>query len=51
MLSNGMGAIDWAGLPVVVEMLGIDDVEMLLERIQTIRSHRGSTDKEDPTEE
>jgi len=31
------GEIDWAGLPVVVEMLGIDDVEMLVKQMLLIR--------------
>jgi len=31
------GAIDWAGLPVVVELLGIDDVELLIKHMLLIR--------------
>ena len=31
------GAIDWAGLPVVVELLGIDDVELLIKQLLLIR--------------
>lgn len=37
LLSNGMGAIDWAGLDVVVELLGIEDVEALIEALLCIR--------------
>lgn len=35
-----MGGIDWAGLPLVVEHLGIDDVEGLLHRLLTIKLHK-----------
>lgn len=37
LLANGMGGIDWAGLDVVVELLGIDDVEALIEALLCIR--------------
>ena len=40
LLANGMGAIDWAGLAVVVELLGITDVEQLIGRLQTIKTYR-----------
>lgn len=40
LLANGMGAIDWAGLAVVVELLGITDVESLIGRLQTIKTYR-----------
>lgn len=33
------GQIDWAALPVIVEMLGIDDVEVLIARLMAIRGH------------
>lgn len=39
-LATGAGGIDWAGLPVVVELLGVDDVEQLLERLYVIRTHK-----------
>jgi hypothetical protein len=39
-LSNGMGGIDWAGLPLVVELLGITDIEGLMERLIVIKMHR-----------
>jgi hypothetical protein len=42
-LSNGMGGIDWAGLPLVVELLGVIDIEMLLHRLLVIRSHTPDT--------
>jgi hypothetical protein len=31
------GEIDWAGLPIVVEMLGIADVELLVKQMLLIR--------------
>lgn len=49
LLSNGTGGIDWAGLDVVVEMLGIEDVEALIEALLCIRlrPRRGETETED----
>ena len=34
---NIMGGIDWAALPVVAEMLGIDDIETLVLQLVAIR--------------
>lgn len=34
-----MGGLDWAGLPVVVELLGVEDIEALLLRLATIKHH------------
>lgn len=39
MLSNGMGGIEWAGLPYVVEHLGIPDISLFLHQIKVIRAH------------
>lgn len=39
MLANGMGGIDWAGLPLAVELFGIADVDVLLHRLQVIKAH------------
>lgn len=49
LLSNGMGGIDWAGLDVVVEMLGIEDVEALIEALLCIRlrPRRSETETEE----
>ena len=38
MLERG-GGIDWAGLPLVVGLLGIDDIDGLVVRLQTIKAH------------
>jgi hypothetical protein len=32
-----MGGIDWAALPIVVEMLGVTDVERLVRQLAAIR--------------
>lgn len=40
MLANGMGGIDWSGLPYVVEILGVSDVEMLVHRLMVMKTHR-----------
>ena len=39
-LANGMGGIDWSGLPYVVAALGVDDVAGLLHRLLVIKLHR-----------
>lgn len=50
-LSNGAGGIDWAGLGVVVELLGVADVERLVHDLQVIRHHRPErTDPAPPDE-
>ena len=33
------GGIDWAALPVLVEIYGVDDIEVLLAELLSIRSH------------
>lgn len=43
MLANGMGGLDWAGLPLAVALLGITDVEGLLHRLQVIKQHKPPT--------
>ena len=39
-LSNRTGSIDWAGLEFVVALLGIKDVESLVQRLLIIKTHR-----------
>lgn len=41
-LATGMGGIDWQGLPIVVELLGIADAELdlLLHRLHVIKRHK-----------
>jgi hypothetical protein len=33
------GRIDWIGIDVVSELLGIEDIEMLIAQLETIRDH------------
>ena len=44
MLANGMGGLDWAGLPIVAELLGIDDIESLVHRLMNIKAWRPDSD-------
>ena len=34
------GSIDWSGLPLVAELLGVDDIEDLTNRLMIIKLHR-----------
>lgn len=45
-LSNGMGGIDWAGLPIVAETLGLSDTEALMHALKTIKTY--APPKEEP---
>jgi hypothetical protein len=47
LLSNGMGGVDWAGLPYVVALLGIDDIETLINRLGVIKTHRAETSEDE----
>jgi hypothetical protein len=51
MLNNGHGGIDWAGLPMVCQWLGVTDVDGLLHRLRVIKTHRpadsGTTESTD----
>lgn len=40
MTTNGMGGIDWAGLPLACEFHGVHDVEGLLTRLMVIKAHK-----------
>lgn len=35
-----MGGLDWAALPVIAEMLGVTDVEQLINQLLAIREFR-----------
>lgn len=37
---NLMAGLDWSALPLVVEMLGVEDVERLIRNLVTIREQR-----------
>lgn len=35
-----MGGLDWAGLPMVAAILGVDDLELFVHRLVTIKTHQ-----------
>lgn len=37
---NIMGGLEWDALPTVAEMVGIEDVELLIESLVMIRKHQ-----------
>lgn len=39
-LANGMGGLDWAGLPLLCAYHCVNDVEGLLHRLLVIKTHR-----------
>ncbi len=43
LLGNGMGGVDWAGLPYVVEHLGVRDVGALIQAIDIINTYKPDT--------
>lgn len=43
MLANGMGGMDWAGLPMVAALLGVDDIEAFARHLMTIKAYRPDT--------
>ena len=45
LLANGMGGLDWAGLPLVVALLGVDDVEAFVDRLLVIKTHKPPEDR------
>lgn len=40
MLHNGMGGLDWAGLPVVVGLLGAVDIDRLAAGLLAVRRYK-----------
>lgn len=40
LLANGMGGLDWTGLPYAVAHLGITDVPLLIEQLLVIKTHK-----------
>jgi hypothetical protein len=43
LLATGTGAFDWAGLPIVCALLGVQDVELLIDRLMVIKLHKPPT--------
>ena len=37
-----MGGMDWAALPVVIDLLGVSDPEMLIRNLLIIRDRQGT---------
>ncbi|MER2518573.1 MAG: hypothetical protein ABTR92_19615 [Candidatus Accumulibacter phosphatis] len=37
-----MGGIDWAALPIIVDMLGVADPEQLIHHLVAIRDHQNA---------
>lgn len=46
LLKDGMGGLDWAGLPYVVAHLGVQDVPALIDALHTIKTYSPPKDKE-----
>jgi hypothetical protein len=46
MLHNGSGGIDWQGLPLAVEMFGVDDVEALIEGLLVVKTHKPEVEED-----
>jgi hypothetical protein len=40
LMSNGMGGLDWAALPLAVARYGVRDVAGLIDRLLTIKGHQ-----------
>lgn len=49
-LATGMGGLNLAGLPLVVELLGVTDIEGLLWRLHSIKTHKPPKADDDDTE-
>lgn len=47
MLANGMGGLDWAGLPFVVDHLGIQDVDLFVHKLRVILRRRAQRTQQD----
>jgi hypothetical protein len=38
------GQIDWAALPVIVELYGVEDVDLFIAKLDAIREHKRMID-------
>lgn len=47
-MCNGHGGIDWAGLPLVVQWLGVRDLDGLIHRLLVIKTHRPDNNSPPP---
>jgi hypothetical protein len=39
-LRDDVGGVNWAALPLFVTLYGVDDVELLIERLVVLKTHR-----------
>lgn len=46
MLTTKQGSIDWVGLPIVVALLGVQDVDTLVHQLMTIKFHKPPTEQD-----
>lgn len=42
-LANGMGGLDWSGLPFFVELYDVVNVDSLIHRLTVIKNHKPET--------
>ena len=35
-----MGGVDWNALPIIAELFGVADIELLIHRLQIIKMHK-----------
>jgi len=45
LLANGMGGVDWSGLPLLAGFMGVTDIEGLMQRLVAIRMHQTNREK------
>lgn len=45
-MKNGSGGLDWGGLPIFIELFGVEDVAALLQRLLVIKSYRKPSERE-----
>lgn len=50
MLGNGMGGLDWSGLPYAAAWLGVQDVDGLMHRLMIIKCHRPANNDPEPSD-
>ena len=43
---NTLGGLDWAGLPLVAQLHGVEDLDLLVERLVTIREFQAKLAEE-----
>lgn len=47
LMANGMGGVDWSGLPFLCGWLGLQDVEAVMQRLVMIRMYRKPSERGD----